>query len=545
MKLELVLIPSASHGHLPPLVELTKLLVDGHDDLSITVIVIPPRQELRTPSLSSYISSLSTMPRDRIRFIFLSDADRLNSPNTEPDFRSYSESYKPAVKATVAKLNDPARPDLSKLVGFVVDMFCTQMIDVANEFNVPSYLFYPSSAAFLGLQVHMQYLCDVEKYDVGELRDSDAELEVPFLTRSLPAKCVPSVMLNKEWLSVVLSHARRFQETKGVLIDTFAELEPQAVKFISGGDSSLPEVYAVGPVGLGSVDDNQTDEWLSVVLSHARRFQETKGVLIDTFAELEPQAVKFISGGDSSLPEVYAVGPVGLGSVDDNQTDEVLRWLHDQPYRSVVFLCFGSMGGFSEEQAKEISIALERSDYRFIWCLRRAAPTGPPREFANLEEVLPEGFLDRTAEIGKVISWAPQRAVLASPAVGGFVSHCGWNSILESVWFGVPVATWPVYAEQQLNAFEMVEEMGLAVEIRNHFQGEYMAAAETNRELITAEEIERRIGCLMKQDSDVRDRVKKMSEKSHVAVMDGGSSHHALVRFIQDVTDNISSESCG
>ncbi|KAF2566611.1 hypothetical protein F2Q68_00027592 [Brassica cretica] len=313
MKLELVLIPSASHGHLPPLVELTKLLVDGHDDLSITVIVIPPRQELRTPSLSSYISSLSTMPRDRIRFIFLSDADRLNSPNTEPDFRSYSESYKPAVKATVAKLNDPARPDLSKLVGFVVDMFCTQMIDVANEFNVPSYLFYPSSAAFLGLQVHMQYLCDVEKYDVGELRDSDAELEVPFLTRSLPAKCVPSVMLNKEWLSVVLSHARRFQETK----------------------------------------------------------------------------------------------------------------------------------------------------------------------------------------------------------------------------------------EQQLNAFEMVEEMGLAVEIRNHFQGEYMAAAETNRELITAEEIERRIGCLMKQDSDVRDRVKKMSEKSHVAVMDGGSSHHALVRFIQDVTDNISSESCG
>ncbi|KAG2316062.1 hypothetical protein Bca52824_019184 [Brassica carinata] len=476
MKLELVLIPSVSHGHLPPLVEFSKLLVDGHDQLSVTVIIIPPRQELRTPTLSSYISSLSTTPRDRLRFIVLSDADRSNSPNTEPDFHSYSESYKPAVKATVAKLNDPARSDLSKLVGFVVDMFCTQMIDVANEFDVPSYLFYPSSAAFLGLQVHVQYLCDVENYDVvSELKDSDTELEVPFLTRFLPAKCVPSVIVNKEWLPVVLSHARRFQETKGVLIDTFAELEPQAVKFISGGNSPLPTVYAVGPVGLGSVDDNQT---------------------------------------------------------------EVLMWLDDQPYRSVVFLCFGSMGGFREDQAKEIAIALERSGYRFVWCLRRAAETGPPKEFTNLEEVLPEGFLERTAEIGKVIGWAPQRAVLASPAVGGFVSHCGWNSILESVWFGVPVATWPLYAEQQLNAFEMVQEMGIAVEIRNHFQGEYMAAAETRMELVTAEEIERGIRWLMQQDSDVRDRVRKMSEMSHMAVIDGGSSHDALVKFIQDVTGN-------
>ncbi|KAJ4897577.1 UDP-glycosyltransferase 71B2 [Raphanus sativus] len=474
MKLELVLVPSTSHGHLPPLVEFSKLLVDGHDHLCVTVIIIPPRQELRTPSISSYIASLSTMPRDRLRFIVLSDADRSNSPNTEPDFLSYSESYKPAVKATVAKLYDQARPDLSKLVGFVVDMFCTQMIDVANEFEVPSYLFYPSSAVFLGLQIHMQYLCDVEKYDVGELKDSDTELEeVPFLTRSLPAKCVPSVIVNDE---------------------------------------------------------------LPVVLSHARRFQETKGILIDTFSELEPQAVKFISGGDSHLPTVYAVGPVGLDSVDYKQT-EVLRWLDDQPYRSVVFLCFGSMGGFNEEQAKEIAIALERTGYRFIWCLRRAAPTGPPREFTNLEEILPEGFLERTVEIGKVISWAPQRAVLSSPAIGGFVSHCGWNSILESVWFGVPVATLPLYAEQQLNAFEMVEEMGLAVEIRNHFQGEYMAAAETTTELIAAEEIERGIRCLMKQDSDVRDGVKKMSEMSHMAVMDGGSSHAALVKFIQDVTD--------
>ena len=65
-----------------------------------------------------------------------------------------------------------------------------------------------------------------------------------------------------------------------------------------------------------------------------------------------------------------------------------------------------------------------------------------------MEKVLPKGFLDRTVGIGKVIGWAPQVAILSHPAIGGFVSHCGWNSILESLWFGVSIAAWPLYVEQ-------------------------------------------------------------------------------------------------
>ncbi|KAG2317439.1 hypothetical protein Bca4012_068336 [Brassica carinata] len=484
MKLELILVPSTGDGHLRPLVEVAKLLLNNDDHLSITVIIIPSMHGFQTTSYSSYIASLSTTPNDRLRFSFISSADRPNSPDAKPNFISHMESYKPVVKATVAKLTDnSARSESSRLAGFVMDIFCTTMIDVANDFGVPTYLFYPSNATFFGLQIHVQYLCDVEKYDlISELKDSDTELEVPCLTRSLPAKCFPSVLLNKEWLPVFLRQARRFHETKGFLVNTFAELEPQAMNFLSSGENNLPTVYAVVPVL--SVKNN------------------------------------------------------GLESAEDKET-EILRWLDDQPDRSVVFLCFGSMGGFSEDQAKEIAIALERSGHRFIWCLRRAAPMGPPEEFTNLEEILPEGFLDRTSDIGKIIGWAPQRAVLASPAVGGFVSHCGWNSILESLWFGVPIATWPLYAEQQLNAFEMVEELGLGMEIRNHFQGAYMAA-EKETEPMTAGEIERGVRCLMEKDSDVRDRVRKMSEKSRMAVMDGGSSHAAIVKFIQDVTRNIS-----
>lgn len=93
---------------------------------------------------------------------------------------------------------------------------------------------------------------------------------------------------------------------------------------------------------------------------------------------------------------------------------------------------------------------------------------------------------------------------------------------------------WPLYAEQKFNAFEMVEELGLAVEIRKYWRNDRSV------ELVTAEEIERAIKCLMKQDSYVRKRVKEVSEKCHAALMDGGSSQTALKNFIQKVFENIS-----
>ena len=90
--------------------------------------------------------------------------------------------------------------------------------------------------------------------------------------------------------------------------------------------------------------------------------------------------------------------------------------------------------------------------------------------------------------MGKVIGWAPQVAVLGHEAVGGFVSHCGWTALLESLWGGVPVATWPMYAEQQMNAFEMVRELGLAVEIKIDYAKDFGV----EEVLVTAEEIRER-----------------------------------------------------
>lgn len=257
--------------------------------------------------------------------------------------------------------------------------------------------------------------------------------------------------------------------------------------------------------------------------------------MINTFSELESKIIDSFSSS-SQFPPVYAVGPIlnlkPNNSDESSERSEILRWLDQQPFESVVFLCFGDWGSFNQEQVKEIAIGLEQSGYRFVWSLRQ--PSSPKGEFQDpdyIKEVVPEGFLDRTAGIGRVIGWAPQVEILGHPATGGFISHCGWNSILESVWLGVAIGAWPMYAEQELNAVEMEVELGLAVEIWS----------ETGDGVVGAEKIKSGIKELMGGDGEVRKMVKVKSEESRRSVMENGSSFTALNRFVEYVIANANS----
>ncbi|KAL2543114.1 UDP-Glycosyltransferase superfamily protein [Abeliophyllum distichum] len=229
---------------------------------------------------------------------------------------------------------------------------------------------------------------------------------------------------------------------------------------------------------------------------------------------------------DSKIPPVFPVGPVINLKQKPDEDEGIRRWLDNQPTSSVVFLCFGSWGSFKGEQVKEVAIALERSGYSFLWSLRPPMDVDFSSDYDYREEILPEGFLERTSGVGKVISWAPQLAVLSHPAVGGFISHCGWNSILESLWFGVPIAAWPMYAEHHFNAFEMVVEFGMAVDINMD-----------SKMIVTCEDIERGIRQLM-NGNEIRKKAKEMKEKSHITLMEHGSSYDFLGRLIDGIMHN-------
>ncbi|TKY56457.1 UDP-glycosyltransferase 71C3 [Spatholobus suberectus] len=176
------------------------------------------------------------------------------------------------------------------------------------------------------------------------------------------------------------------------------------------------------------------------------------------------------------------------------------------------------MGGFSPSQTREIALALQSSGVRFLWAMR-----SPPTR-VNEDKTLPEGFLEWMEGRGMICGWAPQVEVLAHKAIGGFVSHCGWNSILESLWFGIPILTWPIYAEQQLNAFIMVREFGLAVELRLDYRW--------GSDIVMAEEIEKGLKQLMDRDNMVHKKVKEMKEKARKAVLTGGSSFISVGELI-------------
>ncbi|KAI3504130.1 hypothetical protein L1887_32675 [Cichorium endivia] len=483
---QLVFIPAPGLGHIKSTMEIAKLLVNRDRHLSITVLIIKP---LPNPTFGSesvittYIESFSKNAMDRISFIQLPHENPppvTDSKSPANSINVFINSHCKHVRNIVADMI--SKPGSGRVAGFVIDMFCTAMIDVANEFNIPTYVFFTSNGVFLGFMFFMQSLCDDKNQDVlGLSNSSDTMITVPSFVKPLPTKVFPATIQNKDGLEMFLNCARKMRKAKAIMVNTFLELETHGIKSLSD-DTSIPAVYPVGPI-----------------------------------LNLE-------------------------GGAGEQSENDVMTWLDNQPPSSVVLLCFGSMGCFDEVQVKEIAHALERSGHRFVWSLRRPPSektTGGPNDYEDLGTVLPEGFLERTSGTGKVTGWVPQVALLAHPAVGGFVSHCGWNSLLESLWFGVPSATWPIYAEQQINAFEMVVELGLAVDIKMDYKKDPLYQEADDVMIVTAEEIERGIRRVM-EDNEVRMQVKEMSKKSKAAVMEGGSSYASVGRLFQDFIRNIS-----
>ncbi|KAJ0717084.1 putative flavonol 3-O-glucosyltransferase [Helianthus annuus] len=482
---EVIFIPSPGVGHIKSTIELAKLLVNRDQRLAITVLVIKPPGATSGLAITTYIESLAENAIDRISFVQLpqDETPPIVDPKDQRNFKiEFINSHCKYVRNAVADLK--SQPGSGRVVGFVVDMFCASMIDVANEFNVPTFVFFTSNAAFLGFTLYIKSLCDDlnNDVDVVELSNSDTEILVSSFVKPVPTKVFWSRVKTRAGLDFVRWFAQKLGEAKAIMVNTFLELETHAIESLSV-DTSIPPVYPVGPI-------------------------------------------------------VNLEGGSGGGKSFDN---DVIRWLDSQPPSSVVFLCFGSMGSFDEVQVKEIARGLELSGYRFVWSLRRPPSDQTSRSPSDYEDpsvVLPEGFLERTHGIGKVIGWAPQAEVLGHDAVGGFVSHCGWNSLLESLWFGVPTAAWPMYAEQQMNAFEMVVELGLAVEIKLDYMKD-LFNPKANAIIVTAVEIESGIRRLM-EDNEIRRKVKEMSAKSRSAMVKGGSSYASVGSLIQDLTRDIS-----
>ncbi|KAD6795990.1 hypothetical protein E3N88_06886 [Mikania micrantha] len=121
-----------------------------------------------------------------------------------------------------------------------------------------------------------------------------------------------------------------------------------------------------------------------------------------------------------------------------------LEWLDQQPTRSVIYVAFGSFTILNQIQFQELALGLELTKQPFLWVVR-------PGIITERSDTYPEGYMDRIGTRGKIVTWAPQQAVLAHPSIMCFLSHCGWNSTLEGMSHGVPFLSWPYFVDQLLN----------------------------------------------------------------------------------------------
>jgi hypothetical protein len=281
-------------------------------------------------------------------------------------------------------------------------------------------------------------------------------------------------------------------------------------------------------------------EVYKAMMNVTRRNPEADGMLVNTLESLEPGAVAALREpqllGHRRTPPVYCVGPLVVAPSETKEgkhEHECLAWLDQQPERSVVFLCFGTLGAVchTAEQIREIAAGLEKSGHRFLWAVR--APNGKdpegtfdPNADPDLNALLPEGFTERTRGRGLVVKlWAPQVDVLHHRATAAFVTHCGWNSAMEAITAGVPMICWPLYSEQKMNKVFMVEEAQIGVEVVGWQQG-----------LVKAEEVEAKVRLVMESEEgeQLRARVTGHRDAAAMAWKDVGSSRAAFAQFLSD-----------
>ncbi|KAD4585954.1 hypothetical protein E3N88_23555 [Mikania micrantha] len=384
----IVLYPSPRMGHLISMVELGKLITQHHPSYSVIILTLIPSL-INTGATVPYIRHISAA-FPSITFHYLPDIplDPLLFPSMEAIVLELIRRSNPNVINALRSISES-----SNIAAFIIDFFCTVAMSVARCFNLPVYYFFTSGSCCLALFL---YTPTIHRTTTESFKDMNTLIHSP-------------------------------------------------------GLPPIPSSDMVGPM----LDRTTTD--YSVFLEICEGFPKSDGIIINTFDSLEPRVIKAITDGvclpDQPTPPIYCVGPLLAAGGDDSH--ECLKWLDLQPTGSVVFLCFGSSGVFTSEQLKEIAKGLEASGHRFLWVVRSPPSKKkedrflPPPE-PELDVVLPEGFLNRTKERGLVVKkWAPQVAVLGHKSVGGFVTHCGWNSVLEAVSFGVPMVGWPLYAEQR------------------------------------------------------------------------------------------------
>ncbi|XP_071705911.1 7-deoxyloganetic acid glucosyl transferase-like isoform X2 [Rutidosis leptorrhynchoides] len=369
---------------------------------------------------------------------------------------------------TSGKLNlDSRRPVTCIIADGIMGYTC----DVANDVGIPIIFVRTISACCLWV-----FFCLPKLIESGELPFSDNDLDTPiksipgmesfFRRRDLPSFCRSGNLWDPS-LQLYLPESTENPRAYGLIINTFDDLEGPILAQIR---TLCPNLYTIGPLH-----------------SH----------------------LKYKLSVDSSSPLTSS------NSLWKEDTS-CITWLDSQPSKSVIYVSFGSLAVMTKEQYMEFWYGLVNSGSRFLWVIR-------PDSVTNNSSEIPLELSEGTKERGYIVEWAPQEEVLAHNAVGGFLTHSGWNSTLESVIEGVPMICWPYFLDQQVNSRFVGEVWKLGLDMKDTC--DRLIIEKTVRELMDG------------RKDEFMNRADQMKKLAKQCLSEGGSSYCNLERLIKDIKD--------
>ncbi|XP_077218787.1 7-deoxyloganetin glucosyltransferase-like [Tasmannia lanceolata] len=467
-KQHVICVPFPAQSHINAMMQLAKLLNSKGFYVTFVLTEFFHTRLIRSRGPDSVKGS------DDFRFETITDGMRSSEDDTTQENRQLNLSIQKncltPFRNIVTKLNQ--LPNVPRVSCIVSDGVMTFSLQVAEEWSIPGVLFWPISACSLMGFIHIP-----EMIERGLLQLKDENL----LSNGII-----------DWIPGL----------RGARMDDFSRMDRTP-----DPDNTIAKILA----------------------EEIQNGFKASAIILNTFDNLEDEV---LSAMRSFYRRVYAIGPLTLHchqmpesclkSITTNlwkEEIECLAWLDKREAASVIYVNFGSFAFITSQQLSEFAWGLANTKYPFLWIIRR--------DIVNDGlAVLSEDFMKEIKGRGLLANWCPQEEVLSHPSIAWFLTHCGWNSTVESICGGVPMICCPQFGDQPINCRYTCNEWGIGVEISNE---------------VRREEIERVVRGVMESEKGKEMRLKAMKwkESAENATKQGGSSYTNLNSLIHEVLQQI------
>ncbi|KAM7489148.1 hypothetical protein LguiB_026632 [Lonicera macranthoides] len=372
---------------------------------------------------------------------------------------------------TVGEVISSSTKDGRPISCVVYTLLLTWVPKVASELHVPSALLWIQAASVL--DIFHYYFNGYEEIISTKLSDPNWSIALPGLpllkARDLPSFVLPSNSYNHA-IKSFKEQIETLDEQKNpkVLVNTFDALEPEALRAVA-----KLKMIGIGPLIPSAFLDGQ-----------------------------DPSDNSF--GGDLFQKSV-----------------SYIEFLNSKPESSVIYISFGSMLVLQDVQLEEIARAVLESGRPFLWVIR-----ADDKKEENKAEAKPS-FMEELEKQGMIVPWCSQLEVLSHPSLGCFVTHCGWNSMLESLSCGVPTVAFPKWTDQATNAKLIEDVWGSGVRVRANEDG-----------VVERGEISRCVEMVMgggEKGDELRRNASKWKVLAREALKEDGTSYKNLKNFVEEL----------